>query len=114
AVLDKIVAVVSLPVALIAMSFAFAAPAQAQKQITVNSFKSSTLWPVWAAQKQGFFAKQGLTIKNVYTPNSVSQMVGLINGEFDLITTALDNVIAYDEGEGSPKAPKEADLIAFM
>lgn len=95
-------------------SLAFAAPAQAQREITLNSFKSSTLWPIWVAQKQGFFAKQGLTIKNVYTPNSVSQMVGLIKGEFDMVTTALDNVVAYDEGEGSPQAPKNADLIAFM
>jgi ABC-type nitrate/sulfonate/bicarbonate transport system substrate-binding protein len=89
-------------------------PAQAQKQIAVNSFKSSTLWPIWAAQRQGFFERHGVTIKNMYTGNSVNQMVGAIKGEFDLITTALDNVMAYDEGEGSPEAPKEADLIAFM
>src|SRR4051794_40946000 len=88
--------------------------AQAPKQITLNSFKSSTLWPVWVAQKQGFLEKQGIVVKNVYTPNSTAQMVGLIKGEFDIVTTALDNVIAYDEGEGSPQAPKEADLIAYM
>lgn len=110
----KTTGMLSLPIALVAIAFAFAAPAQAQKTITVNSFKSSTLWPVWAAQKQGFFAKQGLTINNVYTPNSVDQMVGLIEGKFDMVTTALDNVIAYDEGEGSPKAPKNADLVAVM
>ncbi len=103
-----------LAVSFAALSLAFAAPAKAQREITLNSFKSSTLWPIWAAQKQGFFAKEKLTIKNVYTPNSVSQMVGLIKGEFDMVTTALDNVIAYDEGEGSPQAPKNADLIAFM
>jgi ABC-type nitrate/sulfonate/bicarbonate transport system substrate-binding protein len=113
-VLHKTVAMLSLPLVLVAMSFAFAAPAQAQKEVVLNSFKSSTLWPIWAAQKQGFFAKQGLTIKNVYTRNSVDQMVGLIEGKFDMVTTALDNVIAYDEGEGSPKAPKNADLIAYM
>ncbi len=103
-----------LPVLFIALAVAFAAPAQAQKEITLNSFKSSTLLPIWVAQKQGFFDKQGITIKNVYTPNSVDQMVGLIEGKFDMVTTALDNVIAYDEGEGSPKAPKTADLIAVM
>src|SRR5262245_33024625 len=41
-------------------------------------------------------------------------MVGLIEGKFDLVTTAFDNVIAYVEGEGAPQAPKDADLIAFM
>jgi ABC-type nitrate/sulfonate/bicarbonate transport system substrate-binding protein len=100
--------------AVLPLTFAVPAAAQAPKQITLNSFKSSTLWPVWVAQKQGFFEKQGIVIKNVYTPNSTAQMVGLIKGEFDMVTTALDNVIAYDEGEGSPQAPKDADLIAYM
>jgi ABC-type nitrate/sulfonate/bicarbonate transport system substrate-binding protein len=101
---------------LLAMALALSAPASAQapREITLNSFKSSTLWPVWVAQKQGFLAKQSITVKNVYTQNSVAQMVGLIKGEFDMVTTALDNVIAYDEGEGSPQAPKTADLIAYM
>jgi ABC-type nitrate/sulfonate/bicarbonate transport system substrate-binding protein len=96
------------------VALAFAAPAQAQKQITINSFKSSSLWPIWVAQRQGFFDTQGLATKNVYTASSVSQMVGLIKGDFDMVTTALDNVIAYDEGEGSPDAPKNPDLIVFM
>jgi ABC-type nitrate/sulfonate/bicarbonate transport system substrate-binding protein len=96
------------------LALAFAAPAQAQKTITLNSFKSASLWPLWAAGKQGFFEKQGLTVKNVYTPNSVDQMVGLIKGEFDMVTTALDNVIAYAEGEGAPGAPKDADLVAVL
>jgi ABC-type nitrate/sulfonate/bicarbonate transport system substrate-binding protein len=105
-----------LSVSFLALSLAVIAPATAQapKQITLNSFKSSTLWPIWVAQKQGFFEKQGLVINNVYTPNSVDQMLGVINGKFEMITTALDNVVAYDEGEGSPQAPKNPDLIAVM
>jgi ABC-type nitrate/sulfonate/bicarbonate transport system substrate-binding protein len=101
---------------LIALPFAFAVPAAAQtpREITLNSFKGSNVWPVWVAQKQGFFAKEGLAIKNVYTVNSVAQMTGLIKGEFDMVTTALDNVIAYAEGEGAPSAPKEADLAAVL
>ena len=95
-------------------SFCTTAPAQAQREITLNSFKGSNVWPVWVAQKQGFFAKEGLAIKNVYTVSSVTQMVGLIKGEFDMVTTALDNVIAYAEGEGAPNAPKEADLAALL
>ena len=103
-----------LPVALIALAPLTPAQAQAPREITLNSFKSSTLWPVWAAQKHGFLGKQGIALKNVYTQNSVAQMVGLIKGDFDMVTTALDNVIAYAEGEGAPDAPKDADLIAYM
>jgi ABC-type nitrate/sulfonate/bicarbonate transport system substrate-binding protein len=108
------IADILLPACILALSLAIAAPAQAQKQVTLNSFKGSNVWPVWAAQKQGFFDQQGLVIKNVYTANSVAQMVGLIKGEFDMVTTALDNVIAYAEGEGSPEAPKDADLVAIL
>jgi ABC-type nitrate/sulfonate/bicarbonate transport system substrate-binding protein len=99
---------------LAALALLLAMPAQAQKQITINSFKSSSLWPIWVAQRQGFFDAQGLATKNVYTANSVSQMIGLIKGDFEMVSTALDNVIAYDEGEGSPDAPKSADLIVFL
>jgi ABC-type nitrate/sulfonate/bicarbonate transport system substrate-binding protein len=100
---------------LLALS-ALAIPAQAQgkKEITLNVFRSSSLWPIWAAQKQGYFDKHGLAVKIVYTQNSTSQMVGLIKGEFDMVNTALDNVIAYSEGEGAAEAPKEADLVAFI
>jgi ABC-type nitrate/sulfonate/bicarbonate transport system substrate-binding protein len=41
-------------------------------------------------------------------------MIGLIKGECDMVTSALDNVVAYDLGEGSPAVSKDADLIAFM
>src|SRR5262245_3839225 len=100
---------------LLTLPLAFAAPLQSQRrEITLNSFKSSSLWPIWAAQQQGFFAKEGLTIKNVYTATSTAQMIGLIKGEFNMVTTALDNVIAYAEGEGAPNAPKDADLVTVM
>jgi ABC-type nitrate/sulfonate/bicarbonate transport system substrate-binding protein len=89
-------------------------PAHAQKTITVNSFKGSNVWPIWAAQRQGLFAREGQAIRNLYTVSSTAQMIGLIKGEFELITTALDNVVAYDLGDGSPDAPRDADLIAFM
>src|SRR5580704_4642106 len=100
--------------AVCSLALGFAAPAQAQRSITVNSFKGSNLWPVWAAQRQGFFAKEGLAIKNLYTASSAAQMTALIKGEFEMVTTALDNVVAYDLGDGAPDAPKDADLIAFL
>jgi ABC-type nitrate/sulfonate/bicarbonate transport system substrate-binding protein len=90
------------------------APAQTAREVTLNSFKSSSLWPIWAAQHQEYFQRQGVAIKNVYTVDSATQMIGLIRGEFDIVLTALDDVIAYSEGEGAPQAPRNADLIAFL
>jgi ABC-type nitrate/sulfonate/bicarbonate transport system substrate-binding protein len=103
-------------VAAFAATLTLTPPALAQQKtkITVNSFNSATIWPLWAAKKIGAFDKQGLTVESVYTRNSKSQMSGVIEGKYDIITTAFDNVIAYSEGEGAPGTPKDGDLIAFL
>jgi ABC-type nitrate/sulfonate/bicarbonate transport system substrate-binding protein len=70
-------------------------------------------WPVWVAQEKGLFAKNGLEVKVTPTPNSVFQLTNLIEGKFDIAMTAIDNLIAYREGQG--EAPVLGpDLIAFM
>jgi ABC-type nitrate/sulfonate/bicarbonate transport system substrate-binding protein len=47
------------------------------------------------------------------TPGSVFQLVNLIDGKFDIAMTAVDNLIAYREGEGEdPKVGP--DLVAVM
>jgi ABC-type nitrate/sulfonate/bicarbonate transport system substrate-binding protein len=104
---------VALSLAMLAMSGPPAA-AQDKTKVTLNSFKSATIWPLWAALKIGAFDKEGLAIELSYTPNSKAQMTGLIEGKYDIITSALDNVIAYSEGEGAPGTPKNADLIAIL
>ena len=91
-----------------------AAPPKPEKGITLGSLKSPLLWPIWAAQDQGFFGREGLVIKNAYSANTPAQMIGLIRGEFDMVTAPLDSVIAYSEGEGAPQAPKDADLVALL
>jgi ABC-type nitrate/sulfonate/bicarbonate transport system substrate-binding protein len=90
------------------------AMAQEKTKVTINAFKSATLWPMWAAQKIGAFDREGLAVDLSYTRDSKSQLTGAIEGKFDIITTALDNVIAYSEGEGAPGTPKGGDLIAFL
>jgi ABC-type nitrate/sulfonate/bicarbonate transport system substrate-binding protein len=47
------------------------------------------------------------------TPGSVYQMVNLIDGKFDIAMTAIDNLIAYREGQGEDPKPGP-DLIAVM
>jgi ABC-type nitrate/sulfonate/bicarbonate transport system substrate-binding protein len=47
------------------------------------------------------------------TPNSVFQLTNLIDGKFDIAITAIDNLIAYREGQG--EEPRVGpDLIAVM
>lgn len=60
-----------------------------------------------AAEQKGFFAKEGLSIDYTQTPNSVTQIRGLLDGAWDLGHSAADNVMAYVEKEG-------VDLFVFL
>jgi TRAP-type uncharacterized transport system substrate-binding protein len=48
------------------------------------------------------------------TPGSVFQLTGLIEGKFDIAETAIDNVIAYMEGQGEASVSVKPDLFVFM
>jgi ABC-type nitrate/sulfonate/bicarbonate transport system substrate-binding protein len=71
-------------------------------------------WPIWVAQKQGFFAREGLEIELTSTPGSVYQMTHLIAGDFDIAHTAMDNVVAYAENLGEVRFAAPNALVAVM
>ena len=87
--------------------------AVAQQSVTVNVFPGGFNWPIWVALERGLFSRAGLDVKLVLTPNSVEQLTGLIGGKFDIAMTAIDNLIAYREGQGEARVDGP-DLIAFM
>jgi ABC-type nitrate/sulfonate/bicarbonate transport system substrate-binding protein len=91
-----------------------AALAQTPKSLELIAFGGGGNWPVWAAQEKGLFAKNGLAVKLSFTPNSVEQIRNLMSGKYDLGTTAYDNVVAYQEGQGETELPTQPDLFAFM
>src|SRR3954449_9110789 len=66
------------------------------------------------AQDQGFFLKNMLEVELIPTPNSVAQMTNLIDGKFDIAMTAIDNVIAYMEGQGAAPTSQTPEIFAFM
>jgi ABC-type nitrate/sulfonate/bicarbonate transport system substrate-binding protein len=70
--------------------------------------------PLWAAERQGFFEQHGLRVVLTPTPSSTFQMQGLAEGRFDIAMTAIDNVIAYQEGQGEAQIPDNPDMFAFM
>jgi ABC-type nitrate/sulfonate/bicarbonate transport system substrate-binding protein len=89
------------------------APPAPPKPINVIVFPGGFNWPIWVAQEQALFAKHGVDVKLTPTPNSVFQLTGLIEGKFDIAMTAIDNLVAYREGQGEAKV-LGPDLIAFM
>ena len=91
-----------------------AAQAQALHRLDVDVFNSGTVWPIWVAQDKGFFAANGLDVHLIPTPGSLAQMEGLIDGKFDIAMTAIDNLIAYMEGEGEAKTESVPNIVAVM
>jgi ABC-type nitrate/sulfonate/bicarbonate transport system substrate-binding protein len=88
--------------------------AQNLEPISVIVFPGGFNWPIWVAQAKGYFAKGGIEVSLTPTPNSVFQLTNLIEGKFDIAHTAIDNVIAYMEGQGEASVSVQPDLFIFM
>jgi ABC-type nitrate/sulfonate/bicarbonate transport system substrate-binding protein len=86
----------------------------ADQPIALIVFPGGFNWPIWVAQEKGFFAANQVAVTITPTPNSVFQLTNLIDGKFDIAMTAIDNLIAYDEGQGEAPTSRQPDLIAFM
>jgi len=82
--------------------------------LEVIVFPGGFNWPLWVGQEKGFFAANGVEVKVTPTPNSVFQMENLAAGKFDIAFSTVDNVIAYDEGQGEVALPAAPDFFAFM
>jgi len=77
-------------------------------------FAGASATPIYVAQAKGFFAREGVEVKVTPTPNSGFQMAGLIDGKFQVASTALDNLIAYQEGQGTTPTQRAPDLITIL
>ena len=89
----------------LAASLALGAPAaRADETVGVNGFPSASNLPLWVGQHEGLFQRQGLDVVLSHPEGSVEQFKGLMAGKYQILLTALDNVVAYRDGHG------EADL----
>jgi len=89
-------------------------PAAAQTKLEVSHFPGGGTWPIFAANAQGYFAKEKLEIHLDPVTGSVMQIKGMMAGTYDIGLTALDNVIAYQAGQGEAPLDQKPDLFAFM
>ncbi|HEY1506636.1 MAG TPA: ABC transporter substrate-binding protein [Stellaceae bacterium] len=105
-------------VTLIAGAMFAAAPALAQTngaqtKLEVSHFPGAN-WVLLIGQNEGFFAREKLDVHLDPVRGSVEQINGTMAGKYDLGLTALDNVIAYDAGQGAAEVQQPTDLFAFM
>jgi ABC-type nitrate/sulfonate/bicarbonate transport system substrate-binding protein len=82
--------------------------------VTVNVFPGGFNWGLYVGQDKGFFAQHGITVETQATPNSVTQMTDFAEGKFDIAMTAVDNIVAYVEGQGEAPIGPQPDFMAVM
>ena len=82
--------------------------------LRVIAFDGGWNLPVWAAQRQGLFESNGVSVQLSYTPTSVYLITKLLDGSFDIALGGMDNIVAYQEGQGEAKIPDNPDLFAFL
>lgn len=87
---------------------------EASKPLELIVFGGGLNWPIWIAQEQGYFARNKVAVNLTQTPNSVFMVQNLVAGKFDIAMGAIDNLIAYMEGQGEAPLPAEPDLVAVM
>src|ERR1041385_2830025 len=86
-------------IALFIDSCAIAQPAP-HKTLELIVFPGGFNWPLWIGQEKGLFAKNRIEVRLTPTVSSVFQLTHLIDGKYDIAMTAIDNRIAYREGQG--------------
>jgi ABC-type nitrate/sulfonate/bicarbonate transport system substrate-binding protein len=101
-------------VALLIATGAYAQQLPTLRTINVITFAGGFNLHTYVAQRQGFFAKNGVEVNLRYTPSSVYLMTGLIEGRFDIATAGIDNLVAYQEGQGEAPTKVAPDLAAIL
>lgn len=84
------------------------------RQLRIMVFPGGFNLPMWSAQENGFFADRGIDLTISETRSSVQQITALMEGTQDLALTAMDNVVAYQAGQGAIEFDTPTDLFAFM
>jgi ABC-type nitrate/sulfonate/bicarbonate transport system substrate-binding protein len=82
--------------------------------VTVNVFPGGFNWPIYVGQDKGLFERHGIAVEVQGTPDSVTQMTDFSLGHFDIAMTAVDNIVAYVEGQGQAPIGPQPEFFAFM
>ena len=82
--------------------------------LRVNVFPGGFNWPIFVAQENGYFAREGIALELQATTGSVAQMADFAAGRCDIAMTAFDNIVAYVEGEGEAPIGAQPEFFAFL
>jgi ABC-type nitrate/sulfonate/bicarbonate transport system substrate-binding protein len=82
--------------------------------LRVIAFPGAPNLPTFAAMEHGKFSQRGFDIDLELTPSSIYQAEKTAAGDFDIICTAFDNVVAYCSGQGAAAADINPDYVVIM
>jgi len=82
--------------------------------IRVIAFPGAPNLPTFAAIERGQFAERGFEVDLELTPSSIYQAEKTAAGNFDIICTAFDNVVAYGSGQGAADPSIDPDYVVIM
>lgn len=85
----------------------------ATETVRCIAFPGAPNLPVFAALETGIFEKLGLDVQLSLTGSSIEQAERTAKGEFDIIFTAFDNVVAYNEGQGATAPGLDPEYVAI-
>ena len=89
-------------------------PMTSRNKLSVVAFVGPETLPLHVAAARGHYARAGLDVVWEAATGSVDQMVRLIEGDCDIVMTAIDNVIAYSAGQGAVPIDPLPHLVAFL
>jgi ABC-type nitrate/sulfonate/bicarbonate transport system substrate-binding protein len=82
--------------------------------VKIVAFAGASNWPLWIGQQKNFFARQDLNIQLDITPNSIEMARNLHLGHYDLAFSSVDNIVAYDEGQGEAELEGPIQFVALF
>lgn len=86
----------------------------AQTRLDVLTFPGAYNLLIWAAQERGYFATEGLEVGRKPTTTSMYLINSVNSAAYPVGSSSLDNVVAYNEGQGQVALDRPAELFAFV
>lgn len=84
------------------------------RTLELITFPGPAMLPIHVAHERRLFRDPALVVNITPTPGSAYQIRNTVAGRFDIASTAIDNVVAYQEGQGVVELDREPDLFVFM
>jgi ABC-type nitrate/sulfonate/bicarbonate transport system substrate-binding protein len=85
-----------------------------ESRLRVCTFRGLQNLPLYAATRLGLFAAHALDVEVRYTTGSAPQIAGLARGEYELVQTAPDNVIAAHGDPAAFALGRAASLVMVL